>query len=210
MESQGSNVERLRDSSIVRFFSQFGDNLINNSFSEYGCKENGRTFEEVASLYSTQMSAVFSGGLAYEYSLEDNGFGVVKIQPDGSVKELEGFPLLAKQLKSNPDPPGDGGYKAQGSTSDCPKQAKFWLPQNSSLPLVPGTAASFFKKGAGAPRGLDGTPKCSHWCGARSAGLESKDGSKSGDGKAGKSEGSFLQLTSVMRAMTVIAALALL
>lgn len=58
------------------------------SFSEYGCKENDRTFKEVASLYSTKTTGVFSRGLAYEYSLEANGFGVVKIKPDNSVQEL--------------------------------------------------------------------------------------------------------------------------
>jgi 1,3-beta-glucanosyltransferase GAS5 len=159
------------------------------------------------------MSAVFSGGLAYEYSLEANRFGVVKIQPDGSVVELEGFPLLAKQLKNNPDPAGDGGYKSQGGASDCPKSGQFWLPRNASLPIIPGNAASYYKNGAGSPRGLDGTPKCSHWCGKSSAGLESQDGSdpdgsngQSTGGKAGKSEGS-LRTTGMLGIATALVAL---
>jgi hypothetical protein len=152
------------------------------SFSEYGCKDNGRTFEEVASLYSTKMAGVFSGGLAYEYSLEETGYGVVQIKPDKTVVELEGFNLLANALKNTPDPEGNGGYKEQGVASQCPKPSKWWIPKNSSLPRLPGIANSYFQNGAGAPRGNEGAPKCSHWCGKNSTGLESEEGTNGGDG----------------------------
>jgi Glucanosyltransferase len=36
--------------------------LIDTSMSEYGCITNTRTFEEVAALYNTEMTGVFSGG----------------------------------------------------------------------------------------------------------------------------------------------------
>jgi hypothetical protein len=126
------------------------------------------------------MTGVFSGGLAYECSLEQNGFGVVMIKPDGSVVELEEFPLLAKALRSNPMPEGNGGYKEQGGINECPKPSKWWLPKNSSLPRLPGVAESCFKNGAGEAKGNKGTPKCSHWCGKNSTGLESLDNPDAG------------------------------
>jgi 1,3-beta-glucanosyltransferase GAS5 len=151
------------------------------------------------------MTGVFSGGLAYEYSLETNMFGLVDIKPSGSITELEGFSLLAKALKNTPDPPNNGGYNEQGATSDCPKPTKLWLPQNNSLPRIPGDAESFFKNGAGAGKGKEGAPKCSHWCGKTSKGFESQDGSgtgKDGKPKPDKNQGNTLQAAG-MRLITV-------
>lgn len=51
----------------VKNFTGYGLPLF---LSEYGCNINTRKFEEVAALYSTQMTAVYSGGLVYEYSQE--------------------------------------------------------------------------------------------------------------------------------------------
>jgi hypothetical protein len=41
--------------------------------SEFGCIENKRTWGEISALYSEKMTGVYSGGLAYEYTLEPNG-----------------------------------------------------------------------------------------------------------------------------------------
>lgn len=49
------------------------------------------------------MSSVYSGGLVYEYSEEDSGYGLVKINGD-SVTENEDFTELMNQFKSNPSP----------------------------------------------------------------------------------------------------------
>jgi hypothetical protein len=137
------------------------------------------------------MTGVFSGGLAYEYSLEKNGFGVVEIKTNGSITELEGFSLLANALKNVSIPEGNGNYKEVSSVSECPKPGKWWLPKNISLPRIPGIAASYFDNGAGTPKGIQGTPKCSHWCGKNSTGLENEDGSDGSGGskKAAKNKG---------------------
>jgi hypothetical protein len=152
------------------------------------------------------MTGVFSGGLAYEYSQEANGFGVVSIKSDGSLVELEGFPLLAKALKNTPTPEGNGGFKEQGGASDCPKPATYWLPKNNSLPRLPGIANSYFKNGAGTPRGNEGGPKCSQWCGKASTGFEASGSSDAGvNSKAVKSQGMisrhaarFIELTAAL------------
>jgi hypothetical protein len=43
--------------------------------SEFGCTDNPpRTFGEIESLYSKNMTSVYSGGLVYEYTEEVNKF----------------------------------------------------------------------------------------------------------------------------------------
>ena len=66
--------------------------------SEYGCITNKRTFEEVVSLYGTQMTPVYSGGLVYEYSEEGSGYGLVSI--DGtSITETSDFQALGEAVR---------------------------------------------------------------------------------------------------------------
>lgn len=132
------------------------------------------------------MTAVFSGGLAFEYSQENNGFGVVTINQDGSLNELEGFSLLAKALSNTPNPEGNGGYKETGGASQCPQAGQWWLPKNKSLPIIPGEASSYFQNGAGMPKGNQGAPKCSQWCGKQSSGFETPDKQTQGTAKGSK------------------------
>jgi len=55
--------------------------------SEFGCNRvSPRPFTEVEALYSEKMTHVFSGGLVYEYSEEDNEYGLVEI--DGMILRL--------------------------------------------------------------------------------------------------------------------------
>jgi hypothetical protein len=65
----------------------FANSSVPVFFSEYGCnKPDGvaRVFNEVGSLYGTQMVAL-SGGLVYEYSQEPSDYGLVVINSNGSV-----------------------------------------------------------------------------------------------------------------------------
>ncbi|KAJ2789402.1 1 3-beta-glucanosyltransferase gel4, partial [Coemansia helicoidea] len=56
------------------------DYTIPSLLTEYGCnKVRPRTFTEIGSLYGSDMTGVFSGGLMYEYSEEDNDYGIVKV-----------------------------------------------------------------------------------------------------------------------------------
>lgn len=56
-------------------------------FSEFGCNEvKPRQFEEIDAMFSSLMFTTFSGGLVYEYSLEPNNYGIVKI--DESKKSI--------------------------------------------------------------------------------------------------------------------------
>jgi hypothetical protein len=66
-------------------------------FSEYGCNEvTPRVFEEVEALYSPQMT-VMSGGLVYEWSQEENNYGLIEIHTNGSAQLLADFASLQQQ-----------------------------------------------------------------------------------------------------------------
>jgi hypothetical protein len=125
--------------------------------SEYGCNQvvSTRPFTEVQAIYSTRMSGVFSGGLVYEYSQEDNNYGLVEISDDGEVTTLEDFDNLKKQFASVSNPSGDGGAVSTNSISECPTyEAGVWEADNT-LPDMPSAASKYFTSGAGEPEGTN-------------------------------------------------------
>jgi hypothetical protein len=68
-------------------------------FTEYGCnKSPPRLFEEVGAMFSDQMTGVFSGGLAYEYTQETNDFGLVKISSSGDAQTIADYKTLQGQF----------------------------------------------------------------------------------------------------------------
>ena len=145
--------------------------------SEYGCNTNTRDFGEVESLYSTDMTAVYSGGLVYEYSQEPSNYGLVDLS-SGTPDELPDFQALADQYSKTPNPQGDGGYSSTQSTSDCPTYAEpNWMVKDNSLPAIPDGAVKFMKDGAGTGPGLSGD-------GSQNAGGESTGTATAGSGAA--------------------------
>ncbi|KAA8565246.1 hypothetical protein EYC84_010975 [Monilinia fructicola] len=84
-----------------------------------------RKFEEVASLYSTDMTGVYSGGLVYEYSEEGSKYGLVTIS-GSSVTEGNDFTALKAAFAKTSNPNGDGGYSSSSKSSDCPAKSSTW------------------------------------------------------------------------------------
>ena len=158
----------------------FGNYSIPIFLSEYGCVKTTRKFEEVKTLYGTQMTSVYSGGLVYEYSKEgttDPGdkYGLVEISGD-SVSELTDFTSLQSAFSGTPIPTGDGGYKATGSASMCPPKSNTFLVSSDAVPAMPPKASQYFSKGAGSGPGLSGS-------GSQDAGAESPGAASAGAGK---------------------------
>jgi 1,3-beta-glucanosyltransferase GAS5 len=85
------------------------------------------------------MTGVYSGGLAYEYSMEDNGYGMVTIGASG-VTEDPSFSTYQQALANNPGPSGDGGYNATGGASACPPKDSEWNVTSDALPAIPANA----------------------------------------------------------------------
>jgi hypothetical protein len=124
--------------------------------SEYGCITNTRTFEEVAALYSDEMTSVFSGGLVYEYSNEGNGYGLVDISASGSVVTAQQFTYLETAFANTANPTGNGDASASNASSDCPSKSDQWVLTSNVLPPMPHAAAKFMTTGAGTGPGLTG------------------------------------------------------
>ena len=99
------------------------------------------------------MTAVYSGGLAYEYSEEGNKYGLGQIE-GGSYTEGEDFKYLKDALSATQMPSGDGGYNQTGGASGCPAQSANWPIANNSLPAIPQPAEKFMKEGAGKGEGF--------------------------------------------------------
>jgi len=144
--------------------------------SEFGCNTNTREFNEIASLYSDQMTAVYSGGLVYEYSEEGSKYGLVKISGN-SVTPLDDFNTLKTKLAATKAPTGDGGYLTNGAASQCPSESSTWnVTWGNNLPAIPAPAVKYMSKGAGKGPGLTGA-------GSQNAGTQSSGTASAGAGK---------------------------
>jgi hypothetical protein len=86
-----------------------------------------------------KMTPVYSGGLMYEYALEENGYGIAKIpSPKASrVEPQKEFARFAKALEDSPAPTGDGGAAAETHAVPCPAKGKEWLVEGTLLPAIP-------------------------------------------------------------------------
>lgn len=137
----------------VKNFTDYGLPIF---LSEWGCIENRpRTFDELSALMSSEMSSVYSGGLMYEYSLEENDYGIVEIK-NGKVKKLDEFDMFKNALSQNPSPTGDGGASSSTHAVDCPPKDPDWDVDPDYVPEMPKEAQKYMKQGAGGGPGLNG------------------------------------------------------
>lgn len=104
---------------------------------------------------SDEMTSVYSGGLMYEYSVEDNDFGIVTLGKS-SVEKSKEFNLYRDALKKYPTPTGDGGAATESHGVDCPAKAAAWNVDPSAVPLMPEQAEKYMKSGAGDGPGIEG------------------------------------------------------
>jgi len=122
------------------------------------------------------MTAVYSGGLVYEYSQESSNYGLVTI--DGStISEGPDFSALETALAGTSDPSGNGGYNSTGGASGCPAKSSTWNVTDDALPAIPSGAAALMKSGAGKGAGLTGS-------GSQNAGGTSTGTATPGSGSA--------------------------
>lgn len=132
--------------------------------SEHGCIKPNRQWGEIAALFSTKMTGVYSGGLAYEYTVEPNGYGIVEIK-NGKITPNEDFDTLKAAYANVTNPTGNGGARTtDGKASKCPEKSDDWDVSSTSLLAMPEGARKFMDEGAGEGPGLDGDDS-SHWMG---------------------------------------------
>ncbi|KAJ5970518.1 Glycoside hydrolase superfamily [Penicillium vulpinum] len=172
----------------VKNFTGYGLPLF---LSEYGCNTNTREFKEVKSLYSTQMTPVYSGGLVYEYTENNNKYGLVEVDGD-DITLKDDYKALKKAFDGTDNPTGNGGYNSTGGASGCPKMQKpNWDVDSDSLPAMPAPAKKYLTEGAGKGEGFSG--KGSQNSGTKSAGTATQG---SGEVAAATGTGSAASSTS--------------
>ncbi|KAK4251354.1 glycoside hydrolase [Corynascus novoguineensis] len=196
----------------VKDFEGYGIPLF---LSEYGCIDNPRDFGEIEALMHPNMTHVYSGGLMYEYSMEPNNFGIVKIKggvdQTGEREELDEFEAFAAALKKWPAPKDDGGYTKTSSASECPTKDANWDVESSVLPDIPPGALKFFEEGAGKGPGLDGPG--SQWAvdqASESEGGQSGSGTSDGDSESSSSAAMRSTVPALDKAPFVISGLVVL
>ncbi|KAK3490599.1 putative beta (1-3) glucanosyltransferase [Neurospora hispaniola] len=90
----------MQKSGYVDLVEGFSNTSVPVFYSEYGCNEvKPRMFTEVGAIYGKDFSAVFSGGIVYEYTEEENSYGLVSVNTkDQSVTLLKDFYTLKDQF----------------------------------------------------------------------------------------------------------------
>ncbi|KAG0089885.1 1,3-beta-glucanosyltransferase gas1 [Podila epicladia] len=126
-------IERTKDISsysIPVFLSEFGCNLV-----------SPRTFPEVKSIFGPDMTNTWSGGIVYEWSQEDNNYGLVQINPDNTVQPLSDYISLKSALAPlHPKGVKMDEFNEQRAPSTCPAITSTWEP-NAKLPPTPSISA---------------------------------------------------------------------
>jgi hypothetical protein len=127
--------------------TEFQDYNVPVFFAEYGCNTGGggvssgaanRPFTEVDSLYSSNMTGVFSGGIVFEYFEETNDFGLVSV--DGTTAStLADYNSLSSKLATNtPSATASSAYSPSNTAAQaCPTANSTWQAASSPLPPTP-------------------------------------------------------------------------
>lgn len=136
-------VDMYKNVTIPMFLSEFGCNEVSGS----------RPFTEIEAIYSDKMTSVFSGGLVYEYTQEDNKYGLVKVVSDSEVTELDDYKNLKAEYSKTKNPT-DNNFKSSDSTSECPAVKSGTWDSDDKLPNMPEDAKQYLKKGAGKAGGF--------------------------------------------------------
>lgn len=107
-------------------------------FSEYGCNaERPRKFTEIGTLFSDDMTDVWSGGIVYMYFEEENDYGLVSV--DGSsVSTLADYSYYSKEMNTiSPNLVQSSEVGASSTaTLACPASQAVWKA-SPSLPPTP-------------------------------------------------------------------------
>lgn len=106
-------------------------------FSEYGCNTiQPRKFTEVQSIFSDEMTDVWSGGIVYMYFEEENNYGLVSLD-DNKVSTLDDFNYLKSEMASiKPTFATASAASASAHQLSCPATDSYWKAA-TALPLTP-------------------------------------------------------------------------
>lgn len=107
-------------------------------FSEYGCNTvRPRQFTEIGTIFSEEMTDVWSGGIVYMYFEEENDYGLVSV--DGSsVSTLKDYSYYSDEMNSISPSLATKSEVGSASTATlaCPTSASTWKAA-TNLPPTP-------------------------------------------------------------------------
>lgn len=134
----GSSFEKSGYAARTQEFENFGKPVF---LSEYGCNlVRPRTFGEVEAVYGPQMTHVWSGGVVYEWTQENNEYGLVKIA-NAQAQPLTDYHNLQKVLKAAaPKGITMDEYQQHSDPPPCPAPSENWKAA-TSLPPTPSSGA---------------------------------------------------------------------
>ncbi|GME75768.1 unnamed protein product [[Candida] boidinii] len=117
---------------------EFSNLTIPVFFSEYGCNQvQPRKFTEIGTIFSDEMTDVWSGGIVYMYFEEVNNYGLVTIVDDNTVSTMADFQYYSSEI-NDVSPTSATASEMSSSTAllSCPATSSFWQAAQS-LPPTP-------------------------------------------------------------------------
>ncbi|KAI0203145.1 glycolipid anchored surface protein [Astrocystis sublimbata] len=142
----------FHESSYDQLVDLFESSSVPIFYSEFGCNTpSPRVFTEIAAIYGSNMTGVFSGGVVYEYAQEDNNYGLAQVNDDDSVDLLADFRTLQNQY-AKLDFKKVQGVKASGKSTKPPKCSESLIKEdgfnnNFTLPLPPDDVQKYIDNG---------------------------------------------------------------
>lgn len=139
----------FKESGYLKITSQYKNLGIPVFFSEYGCNEvTPRLFEEVGTLYSSDMTDVWSGGIVYMYFEEENNYGLVTIS-NSKVSTLTDFNNYKTEILAI-DPTyatvSSDATTSSASVTTCPTIDSVWQATSVLPPTPDSTACACMEK----------------------------------------------------------------
>ncbi|KAL8732167.1 MAG: hypothetical protein Q9166_002914 [cf. Caloplaca sp. 2 TL-2023] len=130
-----------RESHYQERTQEFSSYNVPAFFAEYGCNTEGpREFDEVAALYGSEMTKVWSGGIVYMYYQEANNYGLVSVGSDNKATKRPDFTALSSQIaKVTPSGVAMSAYSPTNKPQACPKEDNAWSA-SEKLPPSPNNA----------------------------------------------------------------------
>ncbi|PVZ98413.1 hypothetical protein BB558_005580 [Smittium angustum] len=133
----------FKSSSFDKMIEPFKNYSIPSIITEFGCiGDEPRKFNEFKSILGPDMENISSGGLVYEYSQEENNYGLVKVSYGNSdIEKLKDLENLKNVLSSiNPKGIKMNNYNPSNKISDCPPISDNWKV-SKNLPPSPSEEA---------------------------------------------------------------------
>ena len=145
----GTNT--VQGSGWGKLLTLFSDTTIPVMFSEYGCNlVQPRTFPEVEALYTPEMG-LLSGGLIYEYTQEENNYGLVQVNSSLQITLLDDYTNLqiryARINVNQVETPNATATALQASQCASIKVSNSQFPTDFSLPARPSGIDAIISRG---------------------------------------------------------------